>query len=309
MESETKSRAFLQILSRLLCRSDLSTRPRAHAFAQVLASWRMSAVVEPFAPPPAPWLDAMQPPPPPPDPARPPFSPQAPQAPHAAVPNSAAVDEDDLLALLNNDLAIDSKRDRELVVLSSFLKGVLPPAGGAVAHPLPPALTSNVTIGNAATAQHLGGWNGWRPTGEGIAAPFGSPMSFASTSSALSGMAPGPSTSFGSAFSPSSLNAGHAFASPKNGLIGLPSNSPAQRSHFGRASTAQQSLPPGVRAPACSRERVPTLASFGSPAAAAPEPEEGGWKTRLRSSKPRPSSTDRNPSQIAPTAEEDVMME
>ena len=310
MESETKSRAFLQI-ARLLCRSDslaLDSPTRAR-FCLQLASWRMSAVVEPLAPRPAPWLDAMQPPPPPPpDPARAPSSPQTTQAPYAAVPNSAAVDEDDLLALLNSDLAIDSKRDRELVVLSSFLKGVLPPAGGAVAHPLPPALTSNVTIGNAATAQHLGGWNGWRPTGEGIAAPFGSPMSFASTSSALSGMAPGPSTSFGSAFSPSSLNASHAFASPKNGLIGLPSNSPAQRSPFGRASTAQQSLPPGVRAPACSRERVPTLASFGSPAAAATEPEEGGWKTRLRSSKPRPSSTDRN-QPIAPTTEEDVMME
>ncbi|GAA5873527.1 hypothetical protein JCM3774_000041 [Rhodotorula dairenensis] len=267
----------------------------------------MSAVVSPIALDlaPRPRLDAMAPSP---DRARASFSqPPSTHAPQSA-PSSAAVDEDDLLALLNNDLAIDSKRDRELVVLSSFLKGVLPPAGGAVAHPLPPALTSNVTIGNAATAQHLGGWNGWRPTGEGIAAPFGSPMSFASTSSALSGMPPGPSTSFGTAFSPSSLNSGHHFASPKSNFIGLPANSPARRSSFGRASSVQQALPPGVRAPACSRERVPTLASFG-PTPTAAEPEEGGWKTRLRSSKPRPSSTDRN-QQIAPTAEEDdVMME
>ncbi|GAA5990730.1 hypothetical protein JCM10908_003211 [Rhodotorula pacifica] len=243
-------------------------------------------------------------------PARAPFSPPpSSHAPHA-VPSSAAVDEDDLLALLNNDFAIDSKRDRELVVLSSFLKGVLPPAGGAVAHPLPPALTSNVTIGNAATAQHLGGWNGWRPNGEGIAAPFGSPMSFASTSSAMSGMPPGPSTSFGSAFSPSSLTSGqHHFASPKNTFAGLPSNSPAQRSPFGRAASSSQQLPPGARAPACSRERVPTLATFGQAGSTATaDPEEGGWKTRLRSSKPRPSSADRS-QQIAPTTEEDVMME
>ncbi|POY76009.1 hypothetical protein BMF94_0732 [Rhodotorula taiwanensis] len=229
-------------------------------------------------------------------------------------PSSAAVDEDDLLALLNNDLAIDSKRDRELVVLSSFLKGVLPPAAGAVAHPLPPNLTSNVTIGNAATAQHYGGWNGWRPTGEGIAAPFGSPMSFASTSSAMSGMPPGPSTSFGSAFSPSSIPSSHPFASPKNHFIAGSPAAAAQRSPFGRPGIAQQAMPPGARAPACSRERVPTLASFSDQnrAAAAPpvvsQPEEGGWKGRLRSSKARQPSADRG-RPVAPTVEEDVMME
>ncbi|BGP53605.1 hypothetical protein JCM8202_001474 [Rhodotorula sphaerocarpa] len=240
------------------------------------------------------------------------------QAPQPS-PSSAAVDEDDLLALLNNDLAIDTKRDRELVVLSSFLKGVLPPAAGSVAHPLPPNLSNNVTIGNAATAQHLGGWNGWRPNGEGIAAPFGSPMSFASTSSALSGMPPGPSTSFGTAFSPSS---GHPFASPKNGYVGLPSQSPAPRSSpFARSSgsfssPSQQSLPAGVRAPACSRERVPTLSSINANAEMSapptPQAEEGGWKTRLRSSKPRqpPAAAhgQQQQQQISATAEEDVTM-
>ncbi|BGP18772.1 hypothetical protein JCM10213_004269 [Rhodosporidiobolus nylandii] len=228
-----------------------------------------------------------------------PSSSHFPPAPTAASPydqhtsSSAAVEEDDLLALLGSDtFSLESARDKDLSRLQNFLMGVMPTAPGTSAahHPAPPH-NSGISIssggagfgGMAQQPAFSGTWNGWRPAGgEGAAAPYGSPMSFASSSAAapvapsssFTTSAPHPSPAQGAflplAASPAAAHSPQLYGSPRRGSL----------SSRGRA-------PPGVgyagtRAPACSRDRVPTLATFGG-GAAQQEQDEGGWKSRLRS--------------------------
>ncbi|GAA6053706.1 hypothetical protein JCM3770_003176 [Rhodotorula araucariae] len=225
-------------------------------------------------------------------------------------PASAAVDDDDLLAL--GAFTLDTSRDRELLCLSSFLKGVLPSAPGTAAHP--PALNAGLTISTAATAGvGAGAWNGWRPQGgDGSAAPYGSPISFASSGPGSSV----PSTSFAAAFSPPN-NPPHAFAaypSPAQAYAPLPGPGSPLSGASGSAmrgswATAASVVAPGYRAPACSRERVPTLAAFR----AAQADEDGGWKSRLRSSTRRAAQEQQQQQQQQQQApaerDDDSMME
>ncbi|GAA6041748.1 hypothetical protein JCM8097_008311 [Rhodosporidiobolus ruineniae] len=244
-----------------------------------------------------------------------PFSaPPAPASPPYMAPSSAAVDDDDLLALLGSDsFSLESARDKDLVLLQSFLQGVLPsstqPAG---AHPVPPSAHS-IQINASAQAllqQHaaLSGWNGWRPQGgDGAAAPYGSPMSFQSSaapasssytaapSSSLTGHHGGQHNPFLQLATPPTSSASAAF-SPSSPFAASSSSSYHQPR---RSSLSSSTLGGGVRAPACSRERVPTLGSFGTAGGAAPRPleeqeegqegdgaaQDGGWKSRLRSAR------------------------
>lgn len=213
---------------------------------------------------------------------------------------SAAVDDEDLLALLGSDtFSLESARDRDLGMLQSFLQGVLP--GTQPNHPTPPP-HPGLAFGQAAGAS--AGWNGWRPSGsaDGAAAPYGSPMSFSST-------AGGPSAPS------SSLNTTQHFPSPaQQAFLNLaPSPSPfstnsqlapsprrGSLSSRGRAAhTAGQSMQAGYRAPAVSRERGQALeAAPPSSSGAAEGAENQGWKTRLRSAR-----------QAAQQHDEDAMME
>ncbi|GAA5874911.1 hypothetical protein JCM8547_003608 [Rhodosporidiobolus lusitaniae] len=231
-------------------------------------------------------------------------SPPANHQPHYA---PAAVDEDDLLALLGSDaFSLESRRDRDLLSLTSFLHQSFQPPASSAAGLVPQGFPAS--LGQAAAQGGGGGggagWNGWRPSGsggggEGTAAPYGSPMSFSSPG----GVPPAPS---------SSLNTNPAFAYPSPAqtafldLTGSPSSSSPSSQHLpsprrgslssrGRAPTSFGVPPPSTRAPACSRERVPTLSSVGSsaggggggalPSSADEMHDGGGWKSRLRSAK------------------------
>ncbi|BGP22528.1 hypothetical protein JCM10295v2_001413 [Rhodotorula toruloides] len=271
------------------------------------------------------------------------------------------VDEDDLLDLLGSDsFSLESRRDRELLALSSFLKTALPgaSAGGPAAHPPGPTLAIG---GNAAQGLPGGasssGWNGWRPAhqgggigGEGVAAPYGSPMSFASTASSMSNLAhhaapvssfsppPVPSSSSSSSFAfPSASPAHHSFfppGSPATTSTSILSASPASRTQASpfsaplrhpqqrrpsassplvQTQTPQtlQHIHQGIRAPACSRERVPTLSSIAPTngravaggAGGASVLDEEGWKARLR------SAARTRKTQALEESSDDVMME
>ncbi|BGP29765.1 hypothetical protein JCM10296v2_001510 [Rhodotorula toruloides] len=272
------------------------------------------------------------------------------------------VDEDDLLDLLASDsFSLESRRDRDLLVLSSFLKSALPgaSAGGPAAHPPGPSLAIGGNAGQGlfgagGGAAAAAGWNGWRPAhqgggvgGEGVAAPYGSPMSFASTASNMSNVPhhaapsssfsppPVPSSSSSFAF-PSPSPSHHSFfppGSPVTTSSAILSASPASRtqaSPFAAPSRHPQQRRPsassplfqtqtqtpqtlqqihqGIRAPACSRERVPTLSSIAptnGPAAAggALGLDEQGWKTRLR------SAARAKKAQSVEESSDDVMME
>ncbi|BGP45689.1 hypothetical protein JCM10450v2_001519 [Rhodotorula kratochvilovae] len=198
----------------------------------------------------------------------------------APTAGGSAVDDDDLLAL--GAFSLESARDRELLCLSSFLKGVLPSAPGTAAHP--PALNAGLTLSSAASAAAAtaaGAWNGWRPQGgDGSAAPYGSPMSFASSASVAAPGSSAPSSSFAAAFSPPHHHQGGfaTYPSPAQAYAPLPgAGSPLAGGSWAAAAGV---VAPGYRAPACSRERVPTLAAL----AGAQADEDGGWKSRLRSS-------------------------
>ncbi|GAA5910074.1 hypothetical protein JCM6882_006508 [Rhodosporidiobolus microsporus] len=244
-------------------------------------------------------------------------------APHAAPaqPPSAAVDEDDLLALLGSDtFSLESARDRDLVLLQGFLRGAALP--GAAAPSAPPPGAGGLSIGGQyQQGGAAGGWNGWRPNGgfpgdnSGAAGHYGSPMSFSSASN----LPPAPSTSLNSNAphypSPAQsafLNLAPApsppsYPSPRRGSL---SSSRGRRSSGGGSSSlGLGGLAMGTRAPACSRERVPTLASFeggggaaGLEDSSAAAPSDGGWKSRLRSAKHAAE-------QPGQQHDEDVMME
>ncbi|GJN88239.1 hypothetical protein Rhopal_001204-T1 [Rhodotorula paludigena] len=221
---------------------------------------------------------------------------------HLAQPHgsSAAVDDDDLLSLLGSDsFSLETARDRELLLLGSFLKGVLPPAAaGSGAHHHPAPLNAGLTISSAASA-HAAGWNGWRPAPDGVAAPFGSPMSFASSSVGSSAFPAGPSTSYQSTSSlgPHRASPAQAFV-PLSPPVTTSPGAPVSRTNATGASAASRGQPlNGYRAPACSRERVPTLAAIQHQQQQqqqqqmqqqmqqqAAAQEDGGWKSRLRSS-------------------------
>ncbi|GAA6023292.1 hypothetical protein JCM10207_006223 [Rhodosporidiobolus poonsookiae] len=224
-----------------------------------------------------------------------PFSPPNPASSSSSgatyAPASAAVDEDDLLALLSSDqFSLESPRDAELLRLSSLLKSVIPTGNSQLHHPQPPSL-AQASAGIAMSAQQqlanpLSSWNGWRPSA-GDAPPYGSPMSLSSGATHNGYTAPSSSLNTNASASP--------FTAPAFPLSPPASSSPAYASPRGAASSRGRSqasaIGMGYRAPACSRERVPTLASFGAggPAAAVPEQEAafdgGGWKSRLRSAK------------------------
>ncbi|GEM08993.1 hypothetical protein Rt10032_c07g3010 [Rhodotorula toruloides] len=249
------------------------------------------------------------------------------------------VDEDDLLDLLGSDsFSLESRRDRELLALSSFLKTALPgaSAGGPAAHPPGPTLAIG---GNAAQGLPGGasssGWNGWRPAhqgggigGEGVAAPYGSPMSFASTASSMSNLAhhaapvssfsppPVPSSSSSSSFAfPSASPAHHSFfppGSPATTSTSILSASPASRTQASPFSAPlRHPQQRRIRAPACSRERVPTLSSIAPTngravaggAGGASVLDEEGWKARLR------SAARTRKTQALEESSDDVMME
>lgn len=273
------------------------------------------------------------------------------------------VDEDDLLDLLASDsFSLESRRDRDLLVLSSFLKSALPgaSAGGPTAHPPGPSLAIGGNAGQGlfgagggGAAAAAAGWNGWRPAhqgggvgGEGVAAPYGSPMSFASTASNMSNVAhhaapsssfsppPVPSSSSSFAFPSPSPSHHHSFFPPGSPVttssailsaspvsrtqaspFAAPSRHPQQRrpsasSPLFQTQTPQtlQQIHQGIRAPACSRERVPTLSSIAptnGPGAAggALGLDEEGWKTRLR------SAARARKAQAVDESSDDVMME
>ncbi|KPV77164.1 uncharacterized protein RHOBADRAFT_42378 [Rhodotorula graminis WP1] len=190
---------------------------------------------------------------------------------------SSALDDDDLLSL--GAFKLDSQRDQELLCLQSFLKGVLPAAaaGGSTAHP--PALNSGLTLANAASGA---AWaNGWKAPAEGVAVPYGSPMSFASTASALSQSASSfPHHHQSSSFSNQHQHQ-HAYPSPQSfaqqPAVGSPLSGGAARGTWAAAS-------PGHRAPACSRERVPAQGGGGATQGGGAAAADDGWKGRLRSS-------------------------
>ena len=234
---------------------------------------------------------------------------------------SSALDDDDLLSL--GAFKLESQRDQELLCLQSFLKGVLPAAaaGGSTAHP--PALNSGLTLANAASASSA--WaNGWKAPAEGVAVPYGSPMSFASTASVGGPLGSSLSQS-ASAFpqhqSPFSSNhqQQHAYPSPQSfaqqPAVGSPLGGGAARGTWAAAS-------PGHRAPACSRERVPTLSGFaaqggapqggGAGAGAVSAAVDDGWKSRLRSSTRRAAQDQQYQARSSHTQrddDDDAMME
>ncbi|GAA5992742.1 hypothetical protein JCM11641_001475 [Rhodosporidiobolus odoratus] len=245
---------------------------------------------------------------------------------------SSAVEEDDLLALLSSDsFSLDSARDRELLLLQSFLKGVIPTASSdSTGHPQPPpppplsispAFPSAVVGGSAQQqlreyAQQGGLWTagsganvGWKEgAGEGSRAPYGSPRSFVSTA----GMGPStsllsnppmfpPPPSSSSAVSPHRPTASSAFPCSPSAFSSPPPPAPAPRGR-GAGLPSSYNHTYGARAPACSRERVPTLSSFGG---GEEEVGGGGWKGRLRSSAARKGGREEEESA---ELEEDAMM-
>ncbi|GAA5951201.1 hypothetical protein JCM21900_004373 [Sporobolomyces salmonicolor] len=224
-----------------------------------------------------------------------PFPPALPSS--SVAPSSAAVDEEDLLALLASDtFSLESRRDKDLIVLSSFLKGVLPSAPSQAS---PPA---GISIGSSAPAPPS--WNGWRPDASTSSAPYGSPMSFQSTSSGSAAVPPAPSSSLNNHpsppfppnlaaavlplnFFPDHFASGAAGTSPRSPPAGPGGASGAlSGAALSGSGASPASSPPRRRdtAGAEGGDRAPARGSFGASASAAAEEEAQGWKSRLRNS-------------------------
>ena len=198
---------------------------------------------------------------------------------------SSALEDDDLLSL--GAFKLESQRDQELLCLQSFLKGVLPAAaaGGSTAHP-PMSFASTASVGG----------------------PLGSSLSQSASA-------------FPQHQSPFSSNhqQQHAYPSPQSfaqqPAVGSPLGGGAARGTWAAAS-------PGHRAPACSRERVPTLSGFaaqggapqggGAGAGAVSAAVDDGWKSRLRSSTRRAAQDQQYQARSSHTQrddDDDAMME
>lgn len=232
---------------------------------------------------------------------------------HATTPmgmggGGSALDDEDLLSL--GSFKLETARDQELLCLHSFLKGVLPSgaAGNSTAHH-PPALNAGLTLANVASGSGNAWANGWKPEGgAGSAAPWGSPMSFASStasvplgSSALS-QSSFPHHHYGATPPTTQPHQQQQFAYPSPQSFAAPTGAAGGPSARGTWAAVS---PPGYRAPACSRERVPTLSGFAAqqPGGAAAGSgagglaDDGGWKSRLR---PRRAAQDHQQQQGRP---------
>ncbi|GAA5864691.1 hypothetical protein JCM1840_002202 [Sporobolomyces johnsonii] len=254
-----------------------------------------------------------------------PFPPALPSS--SAAPSSAAVDEEDLLALLGSDtFSLESRRDKDLLVLQSFLQGVLPPAPSQQLSP------SGISIGSSAPAPPS--WNnGWRPDASTSAAPYGSPMSFQSTSSGSAAVPPAPSSSLNNhpspAFPPNlaaavlPLNffpdpfAGASAGTSPPSLAGVPGGtsgalSGAAISGGGAATPASSPRRRGTGGAERGDRTSSAKGSFGpgAGAATAVEEEAQGWKSRLRNStRARRLDEEQAPRGYQLQQDEDAMME
>lgn len=205
------------------------------------------------------------------------------------------MDDDDLLASFASDaFSLESNRDRELMLMASFLQGALPHSSSPPENHHAAAGSNAQWIGggpaiSGALPSSSAGWNGWRPD--------------ASTSNGMGGSSnhygsypappPAPSSSFAkeshAAFNsnnagPSSADFGFgqptatphgtpmSFAHPSlppasPDLSSFPSSHSGPDPRYGTRSTTRNNPPPpqqqlnttfaGCRAPAVSRERIP----------------------------------------------------